>query len=159
MSKKKARSQEVKEAVASEATTAEPEIEVTATSTEATSAETSAVQEKPAKQKRNTRPYLDFATDALSQGLYTRKDFVAAILAAFPEMKKGAIDTFVTDLKNPKYCYFKPRLVVVNADGKLIFEDAVEAAESGQAETEPIEVADGTQTAEVNEPPLYHTTM
>ena len=69
-----------------------------------------------------------------------------AILDAFPELKKSAVQTFVTDLKNPKYCYFLPRTVVVNSEGKLIFADV---ALSREAEN----VAPSEETP-TEEPPL-----
>ncbi len=123
-----------------EVPTTETETAVTPISGEATTVETSPEPAEPTKKpKKNARPYVPMATEALEKGLYTRKEFIAAIMDAFPEIKKGAIETFATDLKNPKYCYFKSRLVVVTTEEKLIFADVLQApeAETVVEETRP----------------------
>ncbi len=113
-----------------EVPTTEAETVVAIISGEATTVETSPIPTEPTKKpKKNARPYVPMAKEALEKGLYTRKEFITAIMDAFPEIKKGGVETFVTDLKNPKYCYFKPRVVVVNADGKLIFAESVQPQE------------------------------
>jgi hypothetical protein len=100
---------------------------------------------KPTTQsKKNARPYLELATNALEKGLYTRKEFITAIMTAFPQCSKGGVETFVTDLKNPKYCFFKERSVVMQADGKLIFSDVVPAIDAAEAEAVHGELETGT---------------
>ncbi len=100
------------------------------------------VQEK--KAKKNARLYLDMAINALEKGLYTRNEFISAIMATYPECKKGGVETFVSDLKNVKYCYFRERPVVMQADGKLIFADVVPIQDAGEAEAAHTELETGT---------------
>ena len=110
-----------------------PETEINPISSEVATAEP-VVAEQSKKPKRNARPYVSFAREALNQALYTRRELIAAILNAFPNLKKSAVETFVTDLKNYKYNYFMPRVVVVNEDGKLVFADMVNPIETQAAE-------------------------
>lgn len=109
---------------------------------EISTVEANPIPTEPAKKpKRNARPYLPMATEALEKGLYTRKELVAAITNAFPELKKSAVETFATDLKNPRYCYYKPRLVVVASEEKLIFADCVQRQEEEAVPVEQEETA------------------
>lgn len=100
---------------------------------------------KPAKEKKNARPYISFATEALEEGLYTRAELIEEVLRRYPTVSKGSIQTFVTDLKNPKYSFFKDRAIVVQADGQLIFADVVSAREALPGENLP---AEGTSVEE-----------
>jgi hypothetical protein len=47
-------------------------------------------------------------------------------------MKKGAIETFLSYLRNVKYSYFRPREVVLTAEGKLIFADVAETQSTAE---------------------------
>ena len=65
-----------------------------------------------------------------------RKEIIQRVMETFKGVRLGGIQTFVTDLKNPKYSHFKDRRVVVSPKGKLIFEDKLASVE----ETPPTEV-------------------
>ncbi len=100
-------------------------------------------EEKPApKPKVNKRPYLARVTEILELGM-DRKALVSLVLKEFPTVKKGGIETFLTDAINPKYSFFKDRVVTKSPDGKLIFADrlvpGIIVAEQDQ-QAEPTEV-------------------
>lgn len=101
--------------------------------------------EKPAKPSR--RPYLQLAEKLLTDGTHTRKELIAALREAHPEASKSGIETFVSDLPNPKYCFFKDRPVTKTAEGKLRFADKVVSP----AETSPVEA--GTTVGAPDEQP------
>jgi hypothetical protein len=83
-----------------------------------------------------------------------RKSIVKLVLAEFPTVKKGGVETFLTDCLNPKYSFFKERKVTKSPDGKLIFADrlipgiivAEEAQKAETTEAQPTEAE--TPTAE-----------
>jgi hypothetical protein len=109
--------------------------------TEVASVETPEVVVQAEKPPRvSKRPYIARCAELLEAGSHSNKEIVALVLVEFPEVKKGGIQTFVTDLKNEKYRHWKERAVVVNASGKLQFADKVvtvaevEAAETTQEE-------------------------
>jgi hypothetical protein len=104
-------------------------------STEAQTEETTT----PPKVKKNARPYISFATGALEEGLYARAELIEEVLRRFPTVSKSSVQTFVTDLKNSKYSFFKDREVVAQDNGKLIFADVVSAREAAEAEGPPVE--------------------
>jgi hypothetical protein len=63
--------------------------------------------EKPAPKPRvNRRPYISMVSEHLELGDLDRKEIIKLVLEQFPEVRKGGIQTFVTDLLNPKYSYF-----------------------------------------------------
>lgn len=97
--------------------------------------------EKPTEKKPrvNKRPYIEFVTEHLAVGDCDRKELVKLIMDKFHGLSKGGVETFLTDAKNPKYSYFKDRLVIQHPKtGKLIFADCVETeAEEAAAETSP----------------------
>jgi hypothetical protein len=88
------------------------------------------------KERINRRPYIQFVQESLEDGVFTRKEIIEEVMKRFPATRLGGIQTFVTDLKNPKYSHFKDRKVVQQANGKLIFEDKLASVE----ETPPTEV-------------------
>lgn len=99
------------------------------------------------KPKQNKRPYVEYvSTQCLENGLFDRKELIKAIMEKFSGLSKGGVETFVTDLKNPKYSFFKERAVILHPKtGKLIFADKVEetppetATNEIQATEEPSE--------------------
>jgi hypothetical protein len=111
-------------------------------------------EEKPAPKLRiNKRPYIARVTEILELGM-DRKSIVKLVLAEFPTVKKGGVETFLTDCLNPKYSFFKERKVTKSPDGKLIFADrlipgiivAEEAQKAETTEAQPTEAE--TPTAE-----------
>jgi hypothetical protein len=106
-------------------------------------------EEKPTPKPRvNKRPYIQFVTEHLELGDCERKDLVKLVLAEFPQVVKGGIETFLTDCLNPKYSHFKDRSVIKTAAGKMIFKDkapvevVAPVAEVKLTETETPPVAD-----------------
>ncbi len=81
-------------------------------------------EEKAAPKPRiNKRPYIAMVTEHLELGDMDRKALVNLVLKEFPIVKKGGVETFLTDCLNPKYSFFKERKVTKSPDGKLIFAD------------------------------------
>jgi len=106
---------------------------------------------KPARV--NKRPYIQDVQGLLESGTYSRAQIIAFVLEKYPTVAKGGIQTFVTDLRNPKYSYFKDRPVVIQgSSGKLIFADKVPAIE----EATPVEAvsndAQPTEPTQVEQP-------
>lgn len=97
-------------------------------------------QAAPKPPRVSKRPYIARVCELLEAGTHDAKEIVALVLVEFPEVKKGGIQTFVTDLKNPKYRHWKDRAVVVNGSGKLQFEDTVVKVEAEPAPEAPVEV-------------------
>ena len=93
-------------------------------------------KEQPAAKplKPSKRPYIAVVQGHLETGDMTKKDLLELILKTYPEISKGGAGTFLTDLKNSKYCHFKPREVRQLDDGKLIFADKVVADEPVRVE-------------------------
>lgn len=95
-------------------------------------------EEKPAPKPRvNKRPYISLVESHLELGDLDRKSLLELVLKEFPAVTKGGITTFITDLKNPKYSHFKPRVAVEHpTTKKFLFADklipAVIVAEQGQ---------------------------
>lgn len=119
--------------------------EITAPGEAAVQGSTEAQSEEatnPPKVKKNARPYISFATGALEEGLYTRTELIDEVLRRFPTVSKSSVQTFVTDLKNPKYSFFKDREVVAQDNGKLIFADVVSAREAHPTENSLTEDTD-----------------
>jgi len=85
-------------------------------------------EEKPAPKPRvNRRPYIQLVESHLELGDLDRKSLLELVLKEFPAVTKGGITTFITDLKNPKYSHFKPRVAVEHPKTKkFIFADKVE---------------------------------
>ena len=105
--------------------------------------------EKPAS-KLSKRPYIEFVAECLEKGIYDRKELIAAVLEKFPTVSKGGIQTFVTDLRNPKYSHFRDRKVVLYGNqGKLIFEDRI----SAKAEIQPEAISEDVPSNEPTEKP------
>ena len=93
------------------------------------------------KERINKRPYISYVEECLENGTYTRKEIIDTVLEKFPTVVRGGIQTFVTDLKNPKYNHFKERVVATNAEGKLQFQDKVPVPEViPEQEVEPSEL-------------------
>ncbi len=92
------------------------------------------IEKKP---KVNRRPYIAFVEISLETGEFSKKELLEKIMVAFPHCSKGGVNTFLTDLKNPKYRHWKDRAVTV-LNEKMIFEDKIptpeEAAIVEQAE-------------------------
>lgn len=129
----------------------------------ASEGETSQAQsaEKPAPKPRvNKRPYIQFVTEHLELGDCERKDFVKLVLAEFPQVVKGGIETFLTDTLNPKYSHFKDRPVVKTAAGKMVFKDKapvevvapVAEAQSSEAETPVADIVVPAEEAQPEQP-------
>jgi hypothetical protein len=87
-------------------------------------------QAAPKPPKVSKRLYISRVCELLEAGTHGAKEIVALVSVEFPETKKSGIQTFVTDLKNPKYRHWKDRAVVVNAAGKLQFSDKVVKVEA-----------------------------
>lgn len=81
----------------------------------------------PAPPKRKSRRiYLDLAISLLERGSYTHRTLVDAIMEQFPNLNRQTIETFVSDVQNPKYSPIKDRKVVkLPPDGRLVFEDKI----------------------------------
>lgn len=111
-----------------------------------------AVIQPAPKPKVSKRPYIQDVESLLEAGTHSRAEIIAFVLEKYPTVTKGGIQTFVTDLRNPKYCHFKDRKVVLyGSEGKLIFEDKIPATEA----TKPQEAAsnEGQTTGESVELP------
>jgi len=80
--------------------------------------------------KPSKRPYIPLVQEHLETGGLSKKELLELILSTFPEVSKGGAATFLTDLKNSKYCHFKSREVRQLENGKLIFADKVVSAEA-----------------------------
>lgn len=111
------------------------------------------VQPESKPQRVNKRPYIQEVQGLLESGTHSRAEIIAFVLQKYPSVSKGGIQTFVTDLRNPKYSHFKDRKVVLyGSEGKLIFEDkvsAIEAPSQSEAAT-PVEAASNdTEPTEV----------
>jgi hypothetical protein len=116
-------------------------------------------EEKPAPKPRvNKRPYIARVTEHLELGNMDRKELVNLVLKEFPTVKKGGVETFLTDCLNPKYSFFKDRVVTKSPDGKLIFADRlipgiIVAGQAEQTEAQPTEAetppAEAVSTEEV----------
>jgi hypothetical protein len=111
-------------------------------------------EEKPAPKPRiNKRPYIAMVTEHMELGDMDRKALVNLVLKEFPTVKKGGVETFLTDCLNPKYSFFKERKVIKSPDGKLIFADrlipGIIVAEQDQ-QAEPT----GAQGTEAETPPV-----
>jgi hypothetical protein len=102
------------------------------------------------KPRINRRPYIDWVTQHLELGDMERKEMVKEVLKEFPTIKKGGIETFLTDALNPKYSYYKDRTVLKRENGKLVFADKVEAIkEDPPAAPVPVEAVTGVEMPEV----------
>jgi hypothetical protein len=97
------------------------------------------VQKPPRVSKR---PYINDVAELLEAGTHSAKEIAKFVLEKYPEVKPGGIQTFCVDLKNSKYNHFKPRAVVINASGKLQFEDKVvnQTVEAEPVPEAPVEV-------------------
>jgi hypothetical protein len=73
------------------------------------------------------RPYIDLVRTHLECGDMDKKQLLGLIMEKFPSVSRGGAGTFLSDLLNPKYTFFRDRPVVKMADGKLIFADRVPA--------------------------------
>lgn len=90
--------------------------------------------------------YLDLAIRLLERGSYTHRALVDAIMEQFPNLNRQTIETFASDVQNPRYSPIKDRKAVkLPPDGTLIFEDKIRPAfvviENPNfvvAETEPV---------------------
>ncbi len=104
--------------------------------------EIAAPAEKPASKPRlDRRPYIPFLTEALQQP-QDRKSLLKTIMEKWPTVSKGGCQTFLTDMLNRKYSFFKDRAVIKLADGKVVFADKAPIAEKVQetsAEPSPAE--------------------
>jgi hypothetical protein len=105
-------------------------------------------EEKPAPKPRvNKRPYIAMVTEHFELGDMDRKELVNLVLKEFPTVKKGGVETFLTDCLNPKYSFFKDRVVTKSPGGKLIFADrlipgiivAEQDRQAEQTEAQPTE--------------------
>jgi hypothetical protein len=101
------------------------------------------------KERVNRRPYIGYVAEHLEAGDLGRKEIIQRVMETFKGVRLGGIQTFVTDLKNPKYSHFKERKVVLNAKGKLIFEDKLVSVE----ETPPTEVVVPVEEVQTTEAP------
>jgi hypothetical protein len=81
----------------------------------------------PAPPKRKSRRiYLDLAIRLLERGSFTHRTLVDAIMEQFPTLNRQTIETFVSDVQNPRYSPIKDRKVVkLPPDGRLVFEDKI----------------------------------
>lgn len=109
-------------------------------------------EEKPAPKPRvNKRPYIALVTQHLEAGDMDRKELATLVMNQFPTVKKGSIETFLTDCLNPRYSFFKDRVVIKHA-GKMVFADLVETqpkSESAEVVTEvPVQEEQPEQSAE-----------
>jgi hypothetical protein len=80
-------------------------------------------------------PYVEFVRKRLEEGVFDRKEFIAAIMQGFPEVNKGGVETFLSDMESGENnAHFNPRQVINHpTTGKLIFADRVKPEE----ETKP----------------------
>ncbi len=123
----------------------EAQVEVTQAAVE----QTTQPEQAAPKARVSKRPYIARVCELLEAGTHDAKEIVALVLVEFPEVKKGGIQTFTTDLKNPKYRHWKDRGVVVNPAGKLQFEDKVVPVEVPAADV--VVPADGLQPEQPSE--------
>ena len=91
--------------------------------------------EKPKKPKVDRRPYIPFLTEALEQP-QDRKELLKIILEKWPTVSKGGCQTFLTDMLNARYTFFKDRPVSKLPDGRIVFADKAPVAEAPLAEAE-----------------------
>jgi hypothetical protein len=79
--------------------------------------------------KRKSRPvYLELAIQILERGNCTHRGLVESIMTRYPTLNLQTVETFASDVQNPKYSPIKDRKVIKQADGTLIFEDCVRPA-------------------------------
>ncbi len=96
------------------------------------------VQPASKPQRVNKRPYIQDVQGLLEAGTHSRAEIISFVLQKYATVSKSGIQTFVTDLRNPKYSHFKDRQVVLyGSSGKLIFADKVPAKEVAK----PVEAA------------------
>lgn len=110
-----------------------------------TVAEAKPTEATPKKERVSKRPYIDFVKEHCEIGDCTGKELLALILEKYSTVTKSGAQTFITDLKNIKYCHFKPRAVVQQENGKLIFQDKVVEV---PVEAVPVEEEHNEQPAE-----------
>jgi hypothetical protein len=81
------------------------------------------VAETSEKQAKTARPkplYIQYLTQLLDEGKYTRKEMVELAVKQCPETSKSSIETVLTDSMNKLYNRF-PLLVEKTKDGKMHF--------------------------------------
>jgi hypothetical protein len=100
--------------------------EVTVTTQEATIEKPA--ETKAAKPKADKRPYIPWLSDQLETP-QDRKLLLKTILEKFPTVSKGGAQTFLTDMLNPKYSYFKDRPAIKLPDGRVVFADKAPVVE------------------------------
>ncbi|MGA3116947.1 MAG: hypothetical protein ABSF90_21210 [Syntrophobacteraceae bacterium] len=114
--------------------------------------------EKPKKPKVDRRPYILYLTEVLEQP-QDRKILLKTILEKWPTVSKGGCQTFLTDMLNARYTFFKDRPVIKLPDGRVVFKDQAPIADKVQeasAEPSPVEVlteapTDGLQPEQAGE--------
>ena len=108
-----------------------------------------AQSEQPAakKPKVDKRPYIPFLTEALETP-QDRKEMLKTILEKWPQVSKGGVQTFLTDMLNPKYSFFKDRPVTKLSDGKVCFADKAPVAVSEEVKEVPVEEVVSTPVTE-----------
>lgn len=110
-----------------------------------------AEQPVPKKPRVDKRPYIPWLTSMLEVP-QDRKILLKSILEQWPQVSKGGCQTFLTDMLNPKYSFFKDRSVVKLADGKVCFADKAPVASVEEVQEAPAgELA--TPTEDANEQP------
>ncbi|MBN1181808.1 MAG: hypothetical protein JXB49_05930 [Bacteroidales bacterium] len=76
--------------------------------------------EKVAKTARPKPLYIQYLTQLIDEGKYTRKELYDKTVAQFPEVAKSTVLTRITDGFNPKYTVFG-YLLAKDADGRIHF--------------------------------------
>ncbi len=112
-----------------------------------TTAQTEINQDQPVEQpaskppKPSKRPYIDAVRGHLETGDMTKSQLLGLIMEQFPAVSRGGASTFLSDLLNPRYSFFRERQIVKKSDGALIFADRVleEPTHEDQPTEAPIE--------------------
>jgi hypothetical protein len=106
-----------------------------------------AEQSAPRKVRIDRRPYIPYVTSHLELGDMDRASILKEILEQFPTVSKGGAQTFLCDMLNPRYTYYKGRVVIKLPDGKVVFQDKLQV-EPVTEEPVPTETEVNEQTAE-----------
>ena len=102
-----------------------------------------AEQPAPKPPKVSKRPYIALIEQQLELGNLDKKELLALIMKQHPDVNKNGASTFLTDALNPRYSYWKERVVSKTVDGKLIFADKIEPVpEAKPAEAQPEQPAE-----------------
>ncbi len=74
----------------------------------------------PKVRRSKTSARIEYFIELINEGRYTRKDLVELAIKRFPEASISALQTILSDGKNPKYCRFPVLLWTDDKDGGIV---------------------------------------